>query len=238
MIINRMFNIIYQIKCIECNEISDKYLCKRCKARMNFKLELHKQKNEYKKYESKNFESKYFVNHLYLFQYKDLIREKIIQYKFNEKGYIYRFFAEEILEINNKTNFLEEYDYIIPVPISKKRMLERGYNQSELIAKELCRNIKSLQMIKLINKKKDNAVQSTLTAEERKDNVKDVYEINELQFNKLRFTENNEIKNNLEIKKFLIFDDIYTTGNTVNEVAKVLKNNGIKNIDVFTIAKD
>ncbi len=83
-IVEKILRYMYPIKCIECNEINNEYLCKRCKARMNFKLELHKQKNECKKYESKNFESKYFANHLYLFQYKDLIREKIIQYKFNE----------------------------------------------------------------------------------------------------------------------------------------------------------
>ena len=71
---------------------------------------------------------------------------------------------------------------------------------------------------------KNNTAQSTLNKTERELNVKGAYDV----LNKLT------IKN----KKVLLVDDIYTTGNTVNECSRMLKKNGTKRIGVLTIAKD
>ena len=81
----------------------------------------------------------------------------------------------------------------------------------------------------IISKKINNKVQSTLKQKEREENVKNVYEINR--------KEAVNLENNID-KKFLLIDDIFTTGSTSNECAKVLKKFGIKNVDIFTIAKD
>ena len=75
-------------------------------------------------------------------------------------------------------------------------------------------------LLKIVN----NKVQSTLTKRERELNVKNVYKVAEEQ----------KIVN----KNIIIFDDIYTTGNTVNECAKVLKESGANKIGILTIAKD
>lgn len=77
-----------------------------------------------------------------------------------------------------------------------------------------------------IYKTRNNLPQSTLNKEEREKNVKGMYKAKKIE----------KIKN----KKILIFDDIYTTGETVNECAKELIKKGIKreNIGVLTIAKD
>lgn len=218
-LIDKILNVVYPIKCIECGKISEKHLCNKCKAKLGIKLETNV--DEYK--------NKAFHKHIYLFKYNGWIREKIIKYKFRDKAYLYRFFAEIIIEVNNQNKFLENYDYIVPIPISKKRKQERGYNQSQLIAKELTKKINNISVAKLINKKTDNKAQSTLNQKERESNVKGVYEINEKEAEKYE-----EIIN----KNILLIDDIYTTGSTVNEVAMVLQNYGIKNVDVFTIAKD
>ena len=69
------------------------------------------------------------------------------------------------------------YDIIGAVPIHKKRMKERGYNQSELIAKEIAKNIPNIKYGKVLKKTKNNARQSELGKEERIQNVKNVYEI-------------------------------------------------------------
>ena len=115
-----------------------------------------------------------------------------------------------------------DYDIICSVPIHKKRMKERGYNQSELIAKEIAKNLTNTIYKKVLKKIKDNKRQSELKKEERLQNVKDVYEIQNKQI--------------IENKKIILFDDIYTTGNTVNECSKVLKENGAKEILVLTLA--
>ena len=121
---------------------------------------------------------------------------------------------------------LKKYDIIISVPISRQRRKERGYNQSELIALELSK-ILGVQIKKdIIYKIKNTVPQSSLNKVQREENAKGVY--------KVKNTEK------LYNKKILIFDDIYTTGNTVNECAKTLVQKGIKkeNIGVLTIAKD
>ena len=66
--------------------------------------------------------------------------------------------------------------------------------------------------------------QSSLTKEQRKENVQNVYKIKN--------------KEKIENKKIIIIDDIYTTGNTVNAISKILKENGAKEITILTIAKD
>ena len=73
-------------------------------------------------------------------------------------------------------------------------------------------------------KVKNNSVQSLLNKEQRLENVKDVYKVkNALTINK---------------KKILVFDDIYTTGATANECAKVLKEADAEEVAIVTIAKD
>ncbi len=107
----------------------------------------------------------------------------------------------------------------------KKKEKIRGYNQSALIAKEIAKKNNNLKyendiLLKIIN----NKVQSTLSKKERKINVKNAYKVLE--------------KQKLINKNVIIFDDIYTTGNTVNECARILKENGANKIGILTIAKD
>ena len=121
---------------------------------------------------------------------------------------------------------LKKYDIIIIVPISRQRKKERGYNQSELIAKEISRIIEVPIARKILKKNKNTVSQSTLNKKQREENAKGVF----------------EVKNASEIfnKKILIIDDVYTTGSTVNECANILIQAGTKrtNIGILTIAKD
>ena len=77
---------------------------------------------------------------------------------------------------------------------------------------------------KALIKEQNNKVQSTLNKNQREENVKNVYKVIN--------------KNNIKNKKILLIDDIFTTGSTANECAKVLKTAGADKIDIFTIAKD
>ena len=148
----------------------------------------------------------------------------IIDYKFNEKPYLYRSILEFLNKYQKKYVQFEIYDIIIPVPISKKRNKERGYNQSLLIAREIAKNENVKLRNNVISKVKNNTTQSKLNKEERAENVKNVYKI----------TKNKEIID----KNILLIDDIFTTGATLNECSKMLKQAGAKKVDVLTIAKD
>lgn len=128
---------------------------------------------------------------------------------------------------NSKENieFIKKYDILIPVPIHKDRMRTRGYNQSELIAKDLAYEIKNIKLEnRVLIKTKNIIAQSSLNKKQRENNIKDVYQIKSVE----------EVIN----KKILLLDDIYTTGSTVNECAKILKEAGCKEVGIITIAKD
>ncbi|OKZ57685.1 MAG: hypothetical protein BHV99_00260 [Clostridium sp. 26_21] len=167
-----------------------------------------------------------FSEQYYLFQYKNLIRNLILQIKFQRKPYIYKT-IEYFLQNNKKyLEKLKKYDIIIVVPLSWKRSLQRGYNQSLLIAKIISNILQIKIENKVLYKNKNIVPQSTLSKREREKNIKRAFKIKDIE----------KVKN----KKILIIDDIYTTGSTLNECAKLLLKSGIKkeNIGVLTLAKD
>ena len=149
---------------------------------------------------------------------------KIIKYKFLNSPYLYKFFSNIILNDLKLVDYIRSFDVIIPVPIHKKRKKKRGYNQSELIAKEIAKRLEVQLQLNVLYKNVNNSPQSTLNQEQRKYNAKGVYI---LKNEKL-------IKN----KNILIFDDIFTTGNTVNECSKIIRNAQVNNVGVLTLAKD
>ena len=153
-----------------------------------------------------------------------MIRKIILNYKFNDKSYLYKTFVNFLLKNEKFFEILKSYDTIIPVPISQKRRKERGYNQSELIAKEMAKAIGNHYNNQCLFKTRNIIEQSKLKKEERQKNIQGVYE---LRNEKL-----------LQDKKILLIDDIYTTGSTVNECARMLEQAHPKFIGVFTLAKD
>lgn len=201
--------------CALCGKINQHYLCDQCEDRIKEIEHVHKDKHTSKEYNE----------HIYLFKYKE-IRDYILSYKFNDKPYYYKTFSQILLKNEKICAFLKFYDIIIPVPIHNKRRKERGYNQTELIAKEIAKNTYELEYCNILNKVKNTVPQSTLNKKERVANSKNVYKINE------------DLHQSIFDKRVLIFDDIYTTGTTVNECAKVIKTLQPKKVGILTIAKD
>lgn len=212
--INYAINLIYPNVCGICDKIYKDDLCKKCEIKLKniskFKIDTYKNKN--------------YKRHIYLFKYEGIIKERLINFKFNQKVYIYRAFVNFLIKNKKICRFLKSYDIIIPVPIHYNRKVTRGYNQSALISKNIAIKLQIDYDEKVLLKRVNNKPQSTKNKQERKNNVIGVY----------------YIKNKEKIfnKKVLLVDDIYTTGSTVNECAKVLKIAGAKEIDIFTIAKD
>jgi len=199
--------------CGFCGKINKECLCEECEKRINENLI----------YKIDKKQNKYFDKHIYLARYEGEFRNSILNYKFNEKSYMYKTFAKLILKNEKICEILKTYDIITEVPIHRLRKNERGYNQSTLIAKEISKYIKELEYRRLLLKNKNNSHQSLLKKEERLDNVKNVYVMQKEQ----------TIKN----KRIILFDDIYTTGNTANECSRILKENNAKEILVLTLAR-
>lgn len=203
-----VLDFLFPPVCCICGKIYKSYLCEECKK-------------EIEKYKIKtNIRSERF----HLLVYEDLIREKMIAYKFYDNPYLYHFFYEILINDKSACEFLKSYDIIIPVPIHNKRKWKRGYNQSSLIAKKISRKLDIMYEEECLKKIINTAPQSKMNKEARSRNAKDVY----------------IVKNKQKIinKNVLIFDDIYTTGATANECKKILKQNGANKVGIITIAKD
>ena len=211
---NFLLDFIYPKTCGICEKVSNTYLCNKCNLKIKKIAKLRTID-----YTADN--KKYYDYHTYIFKYDGIIRDKLINYKFNNQAYLYKFFLRILL---SNCNFLNIYDIILPVPIHIKRKLKRGYNQSELIIKEFAKNINLEYSNDVLIKIIDTKAQSTLNKQQRISNVLGVYRI--------------ENEQKIDKKSILLIDDIYTTGSTVNECSKILKQNGAKSIHVLTIAKD
>ena len=168
------------------------------------------------------------------YNYEGKIRELILKYKFNDRPYLYKTFVKMLLKNKKLCQFIKSYDIILSVPLHKKRLKERGYNQSQLIAKELVKeynlhnnksnNKKIIYYDDVIVKTKNIKPQSTKNLKDRIQDVIGIYE-----------TKNKE---KIIGKNIIIFDDIYTTGSTANECKKILLEAGANKVGILALAKD
>ena len=220
----KILNLIYPPMCGICGKFNDDFLCPKCQKILENEAVFGIDKYEKIKIEKNLQERKYFNEHLYIFEYEGIIRRIILKYKFQDKAYLYKTFVNFLLKNKNFFEFIKKYDTIIPVPISRKRRAVRGYNQSELIVKEIANFTNLKEESDCLFKIKNVIEQSKLNKEERQKNIQGVYELRN--------------KEKLYKKKILLVDDIYTTGSTVNECSKVLRGAKPKQIGIFTIAKD
>ncbi len=206
----KALNLFFPIKCGVCGKIGLP-ICNKCEEIIK--------KHEINLTNKELFNTNIEIKKIFIYKYDDIIRDLLINYKFNDYSYLADTFAYLIK--NNKKMFgiLKSYDIIIPVPLHKKRLLERGYNQTELIAKKLGIKMETNCLIKIKNIKP----QSTKNAEERKKDIKNTYILK------------NEEK--IKGKKVLLFDDIYTTGSTANECIKTIIK-ATNKIGFLSIAKD
>lgn len=167
-------------------------------------------------------DTKYYTKLICCYEYDGIIREKLIKYKFNDDCYLYKTFAEILYNRLKHFEQLNSIDYIITVPMHKIRKRERGYDQLELIAKEISKKAKIPYIKDVLYKNTNTLHQSQLDKAKRKNNLKDAFKITN--------------KNKIYAKNLLLIDDIITTGSTINECSKLLYMNNAKNIYGAVIA--
>lgn len=206
MLLEKLLNVIFPIQCGICEKLGSS-ICDKCY-------------NDLKKYEiRKQYEDLFFA-----YKYEGIIRTLIIKYKFHDKSYLYKTFSEILLKNKNLCKFLKSYDIILPVPLHKKRLQERGYNQVDLIAKEIAKKTGLIYYKNVLIKNKNIKPQSIKSIQERVNDVLGIYEV-----------KNSEL---IKEKNVLILDDIYTTGSTAQECKKELLKAGANKVGILVLAKD
>lgn len=220
-ILKYVLDWIFPPNCEICGKAENSYICGKCGNQLEKFIYYENSKNGKYNNRIKFCQEK---EEFHLFRYEGIIREKMISYKFKDKAYIYHLFAEMVLRNQLACEFLNKYNVIVPVPIHLKRRRIRGYNQSELIARQIAKTLNKKIDTDILLKQKNTKPQSTLGKIDRKKNVQGVYKVRNIE----------KVKG----KKIVIFDDIYTTGATTNECKKILIEAGAQMVGIFTIAKD
>jgi ComF family protein len=128
--------------------------------------------------------------------------------------------------ISGRSTVLQDFeipDIILPVPLHKKRLRKRGFNQALLLALEIFSNDRKKIVVNLLKRQADTASQTSLSGIERRKNLRNAFRVD----NPSKVVGLNA----------LIVDDVFTTGSTVNECAIVLKAAGAKRVDVLTLCR-
>ncbi len=152
------------------------------------------------------------------------IKDSIYRFKYKNRRIYAKEYGRVLADTFQKEIVDWKIDCVMPVPIHKKRKKARGYNQSLLLATEMVKHLKiELEVCQdLVIRKKNTRIQKVLDNKKRSLNLVNAFEMNETK---------RKIPQNI-----LIIDDIYTTGATINEVSKVLVNNGVENVYFLTIS--
>lgn len=164
---------------------------------------------------------KLFIKNMSPLIYEDYTRECIHNFKYKKRAYMYKALGSIMVKYLYENTDIK-FDLILPIPLNKKRMLERGFNQAELLSKYISKFTNVPHDAKTLLRIKNTQKQNKLKRADRINNMKNAFSIKN----------NNHIKN----KVILLVDDIYTTGTTINECCKVLLKNGVKKVYVLTLA--
>lgn len=163
-----------------------------------------------------------------IFKYSGPAKEAIGQIKY----YGVKILVPKLVELS--TSYLSSLDIsfgsdsiFIPVPIHPIKRLERSFNQAECIAMELSKKLGPKVLSDILIRKEDTVSQTSLDRAQRELNVKGVFS--------LSCTQDANLVSGRDV---VIIDDVFTTGATLRECAKVIKRAGARYVYLFALAKD
>ena len=155
-----------------------------------------------------------------LTRYEGVIRECIHDLKYRKNQSLGEFFSSRMVEVIREEGW--EADIVIPVPLSPDRQVERGYNQSSLLALPVALKLGWRYQPLCLARTRNTKSQVSLTVEERKLNVAGAF---------------SGVPELVAGQKILLIDDVTTTGSTLEESARALKQAGAKAVYCLTLSR-
>ena len=230
-ILEKIIDLIYPQRCFVCHGISksDKdsgYVCIKCMKKLievkePFCLCCGKPISSFDTalcYDCRK-PKRYFTQGAALYVYNDVMKASIHMFKEKGRTEYAAYYAWGLFKKYRELYRQWKPDCLIPVPLSKVKLKKRGFNQAELIAKELAKALKLPLRTDLLMKQ-EGLEQKALSSYEREKNSKKAFILSE---------------NIVQSKSVLIVDDVFTTGNTINYIAKLLKNSGCESVYFTTV---
>lgn len=224
----KCLEILYPQTCHFCGKVCRKEICKECMQKVEYIREPRcKRCGKPIRYEEAEFchdcavHSVAYEQGRSVWLHKGPVRWSIYQFKYHNRRIHGLFYAKEMYRLYGEKLAEWGIEVIIPVPLHKRRKRKRGYNQAEIIAKHLGRISGIPVETKAVARTHNTKPQKELNNKDRKKNLREAFRVSQAW---------NCPKN------VLLVDDIYTTGNTIDAVARVLKEKGAYKVFFLTIS--
>lgn len=218
-----LLDFVYPNRCPICGSFIkwDELLCKVCESKLPFHEKTLCErcgKDKCLDHDSLHFDSIYT-----LMRYEDICVKAIHQLKDDRQLNFAEYSAKPLGNVLRENGIAQQADIITSVPMHRSKRRKRGYDQAQKLAHFTAAELGINENYRLLGRTKDTAEQHTLTASERKTHAEEIY---------FSLPDHADIKG----KNILLFDDVYTTGSTLNVCSGLLKNMGAKNVFCAAIA--
>jgi len=228
---NFALEILFPKICFGCQREGE-YLCQDCKAILDFTRDFYclclkptkiPKPGKCRNCQRKNLDGLYFP-----FNYQiSLVKNLIQHFKY---GPLVKELAKPLADclkdyfalLDEKLDFSDFL--VLPLPLEKSRLKWRGFNQAEELARYFCQDFNLEMRNDILFKIKKTSPQMELDQKERRENIEGAFKV-----------EKGEV---VENRKILLIDDVYTTGATLEEAAKILKNSGAKKVWGLVLARE
>jgi len=157
----------------------------------------------------------FYTRGIAVFPYDNYLKKSIYQMKFHNKREYNDFYVDEMLRSSGRVLSEWRPDVIVPVPLHKSKQRQRGFNQSELLARGIGKKLGIPISSNLVSRVRATMPQKELSKKNRKINLKNAFKIN---------------KYDVKLKRILLIDDIYTTGTTIDTIACELLKQGAEQV--------
>lgn len=205
-----LLDILFPKQCLECGA-NGKYICAQCLSKVPRAWDRN-------------------LNTHSLWQYKGVVRKAILKLKYNFAydiaDELSQGFIKELKNSKYRTMVNQQIKncVLVPIPLHKKRENWRGFNQANILGNTIATGLSWKYEDKLLTRKLASIQQVGLHKDERLRNMRGKFAVNKSTALSLRST-----------NQIFVFDDVYTTGATMNEALNVLKEAGFKNVRGLTI---
>jgi ComF family protein len=234
---SRIINLLYPAHCYACGEkiiAWNQNICNACLKKIKRRLPPFCAKcgrqisgepeAKYVCSDCKNGEL-YFDRAFSVFYYDGILKKLVHDFKYNKMTALSKEFVESIIDFMKGYQIGIHTEMAVSIPMHPFRLFKREINPSEILAKNIAKKLGLCYSGNILKKTKNTLPQSNLSRIERIKNLKESFS---LQKNK---------EPAIKGKNILLVDDLFTTGSTVNECAKVLKKAGAGYIEVITLAR-